>query len=110
MGFVRPLFFVALLLVAAPAALASDPPETPEPASLIATLLPFSALTVLAQLPIEGEPALELIPAATHQVLVGRITSDGTKVIGCVDSDEALREMLRVPASELRKKSRSEVQ
>ncbi|MFZ2491738.1 MAG: hypothetical protein WA208_09650 [Thermoanaerobaculia bacterium] len=110
MGFVRPLFCVTLFAIAAPAAFASDPPETPEPASLIATLLPSSALTVLAQLPIEGEPALELIPAATHQILVGRITSDGTKVIGCVDSDEALRGMLEAPSSELRKKSRSEVQ
>lgn len=99
-----------IVLSAAPVASAADEPQAAEPITLIATLFPSSTWLVLAQLPLEGEPAMEIVPSAAPQVLVGRITSDGTKVIGCVENEVALRNLLNAPPDELRKKSRSEVQ
>jgi hypothetical protein len=48
---------------------------------------------------IEGEGGMIVVEPATAEVVVARIESDGTKVIGCVDNAAAANAFLNTPQS-----------
>lgn len=53
----------------------------------------------------DGSRTLEPVAAS---IFVARITPDGQSVVGCIDSQEAARQFLRVPAEQLPRQRRGE--